>query len=585
MAATTAMANRHIVSTILHHLSDMKYKERRQYGPDQPVEFLEFRPTLVPAILVNRLWADEGTAVLWRRYPRLPALKIIAPDRRQYYADKVQRVFVVNSPAGSMEYLDGLQWPNLRTLESGVDFARHGEEFRSMLHGGLKHLELSGYQSGDSRHFENEVLPVVYSLCTGLESIRIGPEIISEDDSLHVIALYDLLDSVPSVTNIELKSTNLVGRDTLFTRLSQRPSLEGLEIDLDPGLTLVPLLSQPEATMFLALKRLSIICYPEVAIALPQQLSNIEELRLDISRIPSQPLHDDLDQDLLDSVLSQLTTCQNLRLLQVGISQLTEEFPSARLCPRLSGDILVKLSGFCPALEDINILVIEPSAIDGANISTEEFDAFCRNLPRLRALTLKLNPVTTVVLAVTALQSLGSHCRDLETVRLKLPCELPNLRISKAIPRIFINGQAAGGTSQPVEPPAQYVSSLFPNLTHLAIVRPKTALYTNDTYSAPLIDADLEEDIVRSWAYPLLTHFPRLKILEAWGDYSGSESESLNYFLPTEEILASTWEFLSGVEQDLWEGDEAEDNSSWHTWDSGEDWDKAELMDEFMPDY
>jgi len=64
-AASTVLADRQILSTILLQLSDMKYKDRRQYGPDQPVEFLEFRPTLVPAILVNKQWADEGTSILW----------------------------------------------------------------------------------------------------------------------------------------------------------------------------------------------------------------------------------------------------------------------------------------------------------------------------------------------------------------------------------------------------------------------------------------------------------------------------------------------------------------------------------------
>lgn len=65
MAMSAALSDRHIVSTILASLSDMKYKDRRQYGPDEPVQFLEFRPTLVPAILVNKLWADEGTSILW----------------------------------------------------------------------------------------------------------------------------------------------------------------------------------------------------------------------------------------------------------------------------------------------------------------------------------------------------------------------------------------------------------------------------------------------------------------------------------------------------------------------------------------
>jgi hypothetical protein len=164
-AAAAAMANRHIVSTTLDHLSNMKYKDRRQYGPDQPVEFLEFRPTLVPAILVNRLWADEGTGILWRGYPHVPALKGMSHDRRQYYASKVQHVFTMSpsdESTDTLDYLQGLEWPKLETLEFEVDFRKHGEKFASMLHGGLKHLEVSGFQSGGSQYFSDTVLPALF---------------------------------------------------------------------------------------------------------------------------------------------------------------------------------------------------------------------------------------------------------------------------------------------------------------------------------------------------------------------------------------------------------------------------------------
>jgi hypothetical protein len=164
MAAETAMTNRHVVSNILHHLSNMKYKDRRQYGPDQPVEFLEFRPTLVPSILVNRLWADAGTSILWRRYPHLPALKEMSFERRQYYANKVQRVFALSPPLGDadpLDYLDGLAWPNLKTLELEVDIMRHGIRFASMVHSGLERLEILGFQSGDSNYFSEVILPAL----------------------------------------------------------------------------------------------------------------------------------------------------------------------------------------------------------------------------------------------------------------------------------------------------------------------------------------------------------------------------------------------------------------------------------------
>jgi hypothetical protein len=164
MAAETAMTNRHIVSNILHHLSDMKYKDRRQYGPDQPVEFLEFRPTLVPSILVNRLWADAGTSLLWRRYPHLPALKDMPIERRQYYADKVQCAFALSPPLGnadSPDYMLGLAWPQLKSVELEIDVMRHGSQFASMLHDGLDDLEISGHQSGGSSYFSEVVLPTL----------------------------------------------------------------------------------------------------------------------------------------------------------------------------------------------------------------------------------------------------------------------------------------------------------------------------------------------------------------------------------------------------------------------------------------
>jgi hypothetical protein len=122
-AASAATADRRIVSSVLHHLSDMKYKDRRQPGPDQPVEFLEFRPTLVPSILVDKLWAEEGTSILWKRYPHLPALRNMTFERRQWYANKVERLFVLG-PAEDEEdlaHLGGLNWPKLKTLELEID--------------------------------------------------------------------------------------------------------------------------------------------------------------------------------------------------------------------------------------------------------------------------------------------------------------------------------------------------------------------------------------------------------------------------------------------------------------------------------
>jgi len=59
----------------------------------------------------------------------------------------------------------------------------------------------------------------------------------------------------------------------------------------------------------------------------------------------------------------------------------------------------------------------------------------------------------------------------------------------------------------------------------------------------------------------LETQFPRLEVLEAWSDWTGEGDESLSYVEPLENSLGSVWEFLSGVEQNLWE--EEDENEEW----------------------
>ena len=621
MAATTAMMNRHIVSTILHHLSDMKYKDRRQRGPDQPVELLEFRPTLVPAILVNKLWADAGTSVLWKRYPHLPALKFMDMERRQYYANKVHQIFSLSPPPGhpeTLDYLDNLEWSSLKSLELEVDFIGHGAKFLNMLHPGLEHFELSGMQSGGATYFADVVLPSLFAKPRNLKSIRFGPGVFPDDDSVHAGTMFEHLDNVQSINTIEVKSAGFMSIDSLFTRLSQRAGLEALEIDLEPGIFLLPQLEGPNAlpSPFSSLKRLDIMCYPEIALSLIGHLSALEELQLDICRIPEQPVQDS-DFTIFDDLFAQLSSnCPHLRFFKLSVGALAFDFPSVSSFPRLTGSSLVTLAQHCPMLEVLNVFATEPSAIDGSGISSDEFDAFCKSLPQLQSLILKLLPSTASALAETALRSLGNHCHELNVLRLKIPFQLPYLPVSSLVPQILVsapgtpaleldNGlQSAphvcslGVTEDssrslddlsPISDITKSVEALFPRLTHLALARPETVLaIADDSFTASsasyseIVDPELEEELVRSWAHALLTHFPRLEILEAWGDWAGQDNESLNYFLPTEEILASTWEYLSGAEQDLWDDDEeGEEDGSWPTYESGDDWDAASYLNEF----
>ena len=626
-----------MVSLILHHLSDMKYKDRRQLGPDQPVEFLEFRPTLVPSILVNKLWAEEGTSILWKRYPHLPALRNMTKARRQWYANRVERLFVSEPVSDSEDlcFLDGLAWPKLKNLELEIDWKRHEKSLETILHAGLEHLEILGEQTGGSQYLAHTMLPALFSSCTNLQSICFSPGAIDPSDPMHNQELTDALESATTVMDIRIMNANFFGKDLLFGRLSQRPGLEALQIDLDPGLQLLPLLVKPNTlpALFPCLRRLHVVCYPEVALALPVHLICIEELHFDVARIPDQTFQDS-DLNILDDLLGALSSCQALRILRINVGQLSVDFPSDLAYPVLSGMTLVRLASGCPKLRDINLLASEPSAIDGSRISSLQFEAFCRKLPQLENISIKLHPQTAVDLESTAVQSLGRHCPLLEMVRLKIALQLPGLPMPKATaslgtavvedmsstaariestsrpPSIAINGHQRGASLDLEYYPSSIILNrpFFPRLNHLAFARPQTVLsIASDTYTVSStsqssldIDPSIEEGLVKLWALPLTAHFPQLDVLEAWSDWTGHDNESLNYFLPLEEALATTWEFLSGIEQDLWDDGEEKDDHydpdtreqtgeseghpSFDSLDSGDDWERASLVNEFYAD-
>lgn len=631
MAATDAMADHRIVSLILRLLSDMKYKERRQRGPDQPVEFLEFRPTLVPSVLVNKLWAEEGTSILWRRYPHLPALREMNLERRQWYANKIERLYVLGPPLEDGEdltYLEGLTWPRLKNLELEVDWRTHGKSLGSLLHPGISHLEFSGSQTGDAKYIAEVVLPALLRPCQHLHSIHFGPDAIGSQHPVHNQVLSDLLDSVPSITAIRIKNTYFFGKDLLFARLSNRPGLEVLEIDLDPGLQLHSLFASPTApsSSFTSLKRLHVMCYPEIALALPAHLRLIEEVQFDVARIPNQPPQDS-DISILDDLLSALSQCPKLHVLKVNVGQLASHLPSSSSFPLLSGATLVKLATSCCRLQDLNLIASEPAAIDGSRISSAHFEEFCKQAPLLKKLSLKTHPSTVIALESTALLSLGMHCSRLEMLRLKIALHLPTVAvlghvshgydesvaaissgssIRIADPQVITGNGQSGMANTPrqtiSDPGASMTRPRFPHLTHLGLSRPRSPLSTiSDAYVSsstsqfgPMGDLSLEEGLVLPWAQCLVAGFPCLEILEAWGDSTGNDNESLNYFLPLEEPLASTWEFLSGVEQDLWEDDVDELEGSIEDWDAdyevdttfdnyggGEDWKRASLINEY----
>ncbi|KAH6612760.1 hypothetical protein C7974DRAFT_84934 [Boeremia exigua] len=582
MASAEATTNRDIVSLILHHLAGIIDRHRHQPSLDHPVELLELRHSLLPAILVNSLWADAATSVAWKQNPNLSAFKWMQHDRRQLYANKVEQLQLSDPQDESddeYEFLKDLAWPNLKSLELDLDWRSHQHNLRGLLHADLESLAVTGLQSGGSAYVAQVTLPALFGPCQNLRRIQFGPDTFGSQDPVHASFLACHLDTLPNLEEVDVLMSGIVGKDLLFGHLSKRQGLKSLAIDLDPGLRTLPLFSGPSALQkpFSALERLQIVCDPEIALALPSHLFSLKELRLAVERQPSGELRLS-DLSILDDVVTSLLACPNLELLEVNIGNLAVGFPTAHLNLLASGAALVKLAACCPKLRSIDLAALDPSSIDGSGISSAHFEELCKGLPNLEELSLKLHPTTATILQTTALPSLARYCPKLQILRIGVPLQLPVLPlyggVSQPVARSDIitptqtkydqrpdSPQAMSSTIKlvaaidtPSASPATTSIPLFPNLTQLSFARPETLLSrgSNITLAA-------EEDLIHAWAQSLFTHFPLLEQLDAWGEFSGRNRRSMSYILPMEDILETTWGFLSGVEQSLWQdGDEEE---------------------------
>ncbi|KAF2204567.1 hypothetical protein GQ43DRAFT_364277 [Delitschia confertaspora ATCC 74209] len=633
MATTRVFGDRALVSAIFHELSDMKFKIRQQPGPHLPVEFLEFKPTLIPYILVNHLWADEGTSILWANHPNLAALANMTRQRKQYYANKVQKIFLSSPQIGhsaNFHHLRGLSWPLLRSLALSVDFARHFDDILGLLLSQVECLRISGIQSKGSQHFQDSVLPELFSRCPNLKSIRLEVLFPDDQDSFNVNSLVPYLS--PKLKQLEIASPQFVEREDFFRYLCKKPGLESLEINLPPGLGLMPTVDLqstyfPKSFFFQSLKELTLTAYPEIASALLFRLESLVVLKLLISRIPEQAAEDS-DFEILEDLLVQRCHTPQLRQLEIALDTVATNFPSQTSLPLVTGAGLIQLATACPNLTNLILFVTGPSGINGSRISSQEFNLFCRKLPALKELSLKFNPITVSALQSSALHSLGKYCPKIEVLRLKMTCDLTSLPIPNTIPLGLVEGRLTTerhlrvghpnitnsdhfdqedghSTSRPSQSTSQDTSSdahherrpLFPCLTKLAIARPYTFLapaeevafwptdveddVSTPTQAAPQRcldpppinrDTELDETLVRSYAHPLLIHFPSIEVLEAWGDWAGADQESLKYFLPLEGLLETIWDFLSGIEQDVWEDEEERGEEDGWMMDEEDEW-------------
>ncbi|KAH8722391.1 hypothetical protein GQ44DRAFT_775071 [Phaeosphaeriaceae sp. PMI808] len=149
-------------------------------------------------VRVNRLWAEEGTNVLWANRPSFRTFGAMSPSRRCYYALKVKRLWIQTFPdryfgreeSLCIEFLP-LNMPRLRSLEI------QGKDWNETLLNGLFHPTLLQL----SLDFPNPLaFAYVADRCPHLVDLTLVPLSNTLDDGTR-----KLINSLSSLSILHLK--------------------------------------------------------------------------------------------------------------------------------------------------------------------------------------------------------------------------------------------------------------------------------------------------------------------------------------------------------------------------------------------
>lgn len=125
---------------------------------------------LLPAILVNRAWANRGTHLLWRE-PFTPALAKISPQRRQFYADKVQSLGLYlyrSDHTGCPAAFANLNFRQLKRFEINSCPSWLQLDLRPYLSSSITSFTLLGCS-----HFPRSLLDLVAFCCPKLRNVHL----------------------------------------------------------------------------------------------------------------------------------------------------------------------------------------------------------------------------------------------------------------------------------------------------------------------------------------------------------------------------------------------------------------------------
>lgn len=182
---------------------------------------------LFAALQVNKLWADEATALLWRVDTPIRALVHIEDaERLQYYADKISSLWFHRIEIEWKNHfkLQHLRFPRLDRLTMDVS-GQFGDKNQQMLLQYLGPKLRSFYIAGP---ILNCCLMQIQARCPALHELRLygenGAGAITANDLLR------FLNGMPSLSEISLGvGLEDVITDEVFVHLASRPNLVALD--------------------------------------------------------------------------------------------------------------------------------------------------------------------------------------------------------------------------------------------------------------------------------------------------------------------------------------------------------------------